>query len=85
MTKNRLKVFNIMLTWILTGFAINLIIKNRYVPSFQLYIFTFVALIYLVWALIYHKIDKSLTLSIILEYLLTAALALILLLGIFNI
>lgn len=39
-------------------------------------------LIYLTWALIYHRIDKSLTLVIYGEYILTAALALILLLGV---
>ena len=39
-------------------------------------------LIYLVWALVHHKRNKSLTLSIFLEYLLTAVLAAILLLGV---
>ncbi len=39
-------------------------------------------LIYLIWALIHHKRDKSLTLTIILEYFLTAFFALILLLGV---
>lgn len=39
-------------------------------------------LIYFVWALIYHKRDKSLTLPIFLEYLLTAVLVLIVVLGV---
>lgn len=39
-------------------------------------------LIYLVWALLHHKRHKDLTLPIFLEYLLTAALVLILLLGV---
>lgn len=39
-------------------------------------------LIYLVWALVFHKRDKSLTLPILLEYLLTAVLVLILLIGV---
>ena len=39
-------------------------------------------IIYLIWALIYHKRDKSLTLPIFLEYLLTASLVLVLLLGV---
>lgn len=38
-------------------------------------------LIYLVWALLHHKRDKSLTFQIILEYLLTAMLVLVLFLG----
>lgn len=39
-------------------------------------------IIYLVWAIIHHKKDKSLTLAIYLEYLLTAVLVLILLIGV---
>lgn len=39
-------------------------------------------LIYLIWSLLHHKRDKSLTLPILLEYLLTAALVVILLLGV---
>ena len=39
-------------------------------------------LIYLSWALIHHKRDKSLTLEFLVEYLLTAALVLILLMGV---
>lgn len=38
-------------------------------------------LIYLLWALVHHKKDKSLTLPIFLEYLLTAVLVLILISG----
>lgn len=38
-------------------------------------------IIYLIWALLYHKRNKSLTLPVLLEYLLTAALVLILLFG----
>lgn len=39
-------------------------------------------LIYLVWAFAHHKRDKSLTLPVFLEYLLTAALVLIFILGV---
>lgn len=39
-------------------------------------------LIYLIWALVHHKRDKSLTLVILLEYLLTALLSIILLMGV---
>lgn len=39
-------------------------------------------IIYLIWATVHHKKDKSLTLAIYLEYLLTATLAIILLLGV---
>lgn len=44
-------------------------------------ILTIGILIYLIWALIHHKRDKSLTLPILLEYVLTAVLVFILILG----
>lgn len=40
---------------------------------------------YLIWAIWHHRRDKSLTWSISIEYLLIAALGLILLLGVLNI
>lgn len=39
-------------------------------------------LAYLIWALIHHYRDKSLTWGVFIEYLLTAVLALILLMGV---
>ncbi len=39
-------------------------------------------LIYLIWALIHHKRNKSLTFTIFIEYLLTALLSIILLTGV---
>lgn len=39
-------------------------------------------LIYLLWAFLHHKRKKSLTLPILLEYVLTAALALVLIFGV---
>ncbi len=39
-------------------------------------------IIYLIWSLIHHKKDKSLTLEIFLEYLLTAILSIVLLMGV---
>ena len=38
--------------------------------------------LYLIWALIHHKRDKSLTLPIFIEYVLISALVLILLMGV---
>ena len=46
------------------------------------YIISIASLFYLLWALIHHKKDKSLTLITTLEYLLTAALVMILLTGV---
>lgn len=45
-------------------------------------ILTVTILIYLVWALIHHKKDKSLTFEVFIEYLLTAILSLVLLMGV---
>lgn len=45
-------------------------------------ILTFGVLVYLIWALLHHKKDKSLTLGIFMEYLLTAALVFILVSGV---
>lgn len=39
-------------------------------------------LVYLIWAIMHHKRDKSLTLAILLEYLLTAFLVFILIAGV---
>ena len=49
-----------------------------------LYILIIGIIIYLIWALIHHKKDKSLTLAIYLEYLLTAILAFVLLMGVIS-
>ncbi len=48
----------------------------------ELYILTVAILAYLIWALWHHRRDKSLTLPILIEYLLTAALSLVLLTGV---
>ncbi len=46
------------------------------------YVMLSACFLYLIWALVYHKFDKSLTLNIYLEYLLTAALVLVLMTGV---
>lgn len=40
--------------------------------------------IYLSWAIIYHRRDKSLTFAIFIEYLLVATLSIILLMGVLS-
>ena len=67
---------------VLTLASIFLIFKNRNSPNLLIYIMLGVASIYLAWAAVFHKIDKSLTLPIFLEYLLTALLSIILLTGV---
>lgn len=45
-------------------------------------ILTIGILIYLIWALVYHKRDKSLTFPIFLDYLLTTLLSIVLVMGV---
>lgn len=80
--KKRVKIFNILLTIILTMLVIGMIFKNRYSHNLEVFILGSVVVIYLFWAFAYHKMDKSLTLTNYLEYVLTATLALILLMGV---
>jgi hypothetical protein len=47
----------------------------------QIFILLISILVYLIWALIHHRRDKSLTLEVFIEYLLTGLLALVLLAG----
>lgn len=82
--KIKRKVLNICLTALVVVVAIDLIAKNRYSHSMQFVVLTAAILGYLFWAFVYHKLDKSLTLTNYLEYVLTATLAIILLLGVFN-
>ena len=56
--------------------------KLRTFPFLQIRTLIMSAIIYLIWAYTYHYFDKSLTVGIYIEYLLTAVLALILLLGV---
>lgn len=81
MSKKQRTINNIFFL-VLTLTSVYLIFKNRNSTSLLLYIMLTVSSVYLTWALIYHKIDKSLTLPVFIEYLLTSSLVLILLLGI---
>lgn len=45
-------------------------------------VLTIGVLIYLIWALLHHRRDKSLTLPVLLEYLLTVVLVFVLIMGV---
>lgn len=66
----------------LTLITIIWIWKLRAFPFLQLRTLIMAAIIYLIWAYAYHYFDRSLTVGVYIEYLLTAVLALILLLGV---
>ena len=80
--KLKQKAINNIFFLLLTLASIFLIFKNRNSQNLIFIIMLATSSIYLGWAAIFHKIDKSLTLPIFIEYLLTAVLVLILLLGV---
>lgn len=53
------------------------ILKLNNLPAAQFQILVILVLFYLGWALFYHIVDKTLTLEVGLEYILTATLALV--------
>ncbi|MDP3973493.1 MAG: hypothetical protein Q8P92_01545 [Candidatus Daviesbacteria bacterium] len=81
MKLERYKIFNALFILSVTSIILILIVTQPHKTSVKLYALYIAVIIYLVWALIYHKIDKSLTYLIFLEYLLTAGLILTLLMG----
>jgi hypothetical protein len=56
-------------------------LKYQFLPEIQFTILGSLILVYLLWAFVYHKLDKTLNLEIMLEYILTALLALVILYG----
>lgn len=64
----------------LAGLIGILIFRNN--PSYQMLILATLVTSYLAWALNYHRLDKSLNLEVMLEYILTALLVLIIFYGI---
>jgi len=82
MIKGKQKITNTIFFLSLILGSIFLIIKNKDSQDLPIFIIFGASVIYLTWALIFHKIDKSLTLGILIEYLLTAMLGLILLMGV---
>lgn len=80
--KGKKKVINNILIIALTVISVMLLFKLSGRQFLPLYILSIALLIYLIWAFVFHKLDKSLTSPIFIEYLLTALLALVLLSGV---
>lgn len=70
--------FFILLSSIL---AFSAVLKFQGFPNLQFVILTILSIIYLSFALIHHFLDKSLTLEIMLEYVLIVLLAMVILYG----
>lgn len=79
MTKRK-RLHNLILV-LITVLAVFALMQFKGRDNMPILIIGISCLLYLVWALIYHKLDKSLTLAVTLEYVLTATLVLILLSG----
>lgn len=58
------------------------VLKLKDFPQIQFLIITLLIFFYLAWALLYHLKDRSLSLEVMLEYILTALLGLICFYGI---
>ena len=73
---------NILVLVVAAFLAIIAVFKLQGLPSLQFSIFSGLIAFYLFWAIFYHHFDKSLKLEVVLEYILTALLALIILYGV---
>ncbi len=71
---------NLMLAFIVLSSLI-LVFKLQYSFNLQVRVMIVLTLSYLIWAFIYHQHDKSLTKNIMIEYILTAALVLVIITG----
>ncbi len=58
------------------------VFKLQGLPNLQFVAFSTLISFYLIWAIFYHHVDKSLKLEVVLEYILTALLALVILYGV---
>lgn len=77
------KIYKHNLAFIVVAAFIALIgiMKFQGMKKVQFFIMVSLVVVYLIWAIIYHYLDKSLSLEVVLEYVLTAALAIIFLYG----
>lgn len=69
--------YNILVLIVAAAVATVAVIKFQFLPQIQFAIMTALVIFYLFWALLHHHFDKSLKLEIMIEYILTAALALV--------
>ena len=79
---SKLQKFNLFIIALGAVITLLVVLKLQYLPQVQFLVMTIMIMFYLLWALAHHFIDKSLTLEIVIEYVLTALLALIILYGI---
>lgn len=78
---NDLQKYNFLLIIAVASLALVGILRFSHLHLVKLLIISILIILYLFWALLRHFLDKTLNLEIILEYILTAALALVVLYG----
>lgn len=81
MTYKKNKIFHNLTLGFIVLSSLLLVLKFQYSVNLQLRIIIVLILSYLIWAFLYHLHDKSLTKNIMIEYILTAALALVIITG----
>lgn len=69
--------YNLILVIVLALTSLVAIVRLQGLPQVQFLVVLCLVFSYLTWALLYHKLDKTLTLEVMLEYILTALLALV--------
>ena len=77
----KVNTYGIFIFFILTFISLIFVIKFANAPRVQFQILTALAILYLSWAFFHHTLDKTLKLEIVIEYVLTALLAIIILYG----
>ena len=78
----RLHKHNFLIIAVAAFSAFILVFKLQGTPAIQYFVLALLICFYLAWAIIYHFFDKSLKLEIMIEYILTALLALVILYGV---
>lgn len=73
----KLHKYNFLLVLVLALVTLVGVVKLQCLPQVQFLLVLCLTFFYLTWALLYHKLDKTLTLEVMLEYILTALLALV--------
>lgn len=76
-TIRKIHKYNLVFILCLAVIAVIIVLKLQGFPQIQFLVTLVLSFIYLGWALLYHKLDKTLTLEVMLEYILTALLAIV--------
>ncbi|MBI2600821.1 hypothetical protein HYW42_02610 [Candidatus Daviesbacteria bacterium] len=79
--KKKQDILHLLVLLAISFLSLSLIIKLRYSTWLQIKVVFILTLSYLIWSFVYHLHNKSLTKNIMIEYILTAALTLVIIMG----